>query len=151
MGYSANLKGLARKSLGERAPASNVCASNTRACICRCVRASVCPRSPALISPWSPPTKTVLVGSRRGDGHLIELLSERAHGITCTYNKQGGVGGIGTMGNTRTYRQTRTRRHTTPFSSCHFTPFTNTVRTKHICSVNNFQFGEGREALKRSY
>lgn len=122
MGYSANLKGLARKSLGERAPASNVCASNTRACICRCVRASVCPRSPALISPWSPPTKTVLVGSRRGDGHLIELLSERAHGITCTYNKQGGVGGIGTMGNTRTHGHTDRHGHAgTQHHSVHVT------------------------------
>ena len=45
---------------------------------------SACLPSPALISPCRPPTKTVLVGSRRGDGHLIELLSERAHGITCT-------------------------------------------------------------------
>ena len=42
------------------------------------------PHIPALMSPWSPPTNTVLLGSRRGEGQRMELLSERAQEITCT-------------------------------------------------------------------
>ena len=40
--------------------------------------------SPAFSSPCRPPTNTVLFGSSRGDGHLIELLSESAQGMIWT-------------------------------------------------------------------
>lgn len=36
------------------------------------------------MSPCNPPTNTVRFGSSLGEGERIELLSDKAQGITCT-------------------------------------------------------------------
>lgn len=88
--------------------------------------------SPALISPCSPPTKTVLDGSRRGDGHLMELLSERAHGITCTCNMQ-------TCGRNRHSHPVRVASFNSQLQLEQLSAFAEPISL----------FGERRKALKR--